>query len=403
MPFHSFLANANDIIATLSKLRQVLFLAALAIAFVMGFFKGFRRVSWSGLIWFTASVAFIAVSKIASLAPSTGVTAAITALAIAVACVLVVMALYACLAGLVRPKIRWVKDDVNGDTSLAEYGLEFEPEYADYDGEDDWKPYGKRLQKTGFLPPSFFARLMGGITGMINAAMAVLSITGFLIFVLEIAGIHSETLNSILTHESMKSLIDFTNSYILDVIVVGAVFLLAKRGMSKGFAQSCTSAGLWVGGIALCGVCIWLPFSVFVKAESGVFLHFAEFVNRCVAAGTSISASFGGILGQLIAGLLLVAFAVVLIVLLHVGMKKLCKVIAKVKAMKIVDACLAALVYAVIGVVICIVIFAAMACLEYFGIFQIGGVFGENAVLSQTLFDTILQEVETLLASKLGS
>ena len=402
MPFYTFLANANDIIATLSKLRHVLFLAVLAMAFVMGFFKGFRRVSWSGLIWFTASVLFIAISKIALPAPALGITEAITALVVAVACVIAVMGVYACLAGLVRPKIRWVKDDVNGDTSLAEYGLEFEPEYADYDGEDDWKPYGKRLQKTGFLPPSFFARLLGGITGMVNAAMMVFSITALLIFGLEIAGIHSETLNSILTHESMKPLIDFTNSYILDVIVIGAIFLLAKRGINKGFAHSCTSTGLWIVGLGLCGVCMWLPFSVFAKAESGVFLHFAEFVNRCLVAGVSISAPFGAILGKLLAGFILVAIAIAVLALLHFGMKKLCKVIESNQTMKVMDECFSALVYAVIGAVICIAVFAALACLEYFGIFQISGVFGENAVLSQTLFDTVLQEVKTLLATKLG-
>ncbi len=402
MPFYSLLANANDIIATLSKLRHVLFLAVLALAFVMGFFKGFRRVSWSGLIWFTASVVFIVISKVASLTPSSGITTAITALAIAVACVMAVMGVYACLAGLIRPKIRWVKDDVNGDTSLAEYGLEFEPEYADYDGEDDWKPYGKRLQKTGFLPPSFFARLIGGITGIINAAMMVFSVTGLLIFGLEIAGIHSETLNSILTHESMKPLIDFTNSYILDVIVIGAIFLLAKRGMNKGFAHSCTSTGLWIVGLGLCGVCMWLPFSVFAKAESGVFLHFAEFVNRCLVAGMSISAPFGAILGKLLAGFILVAIAIAVLALLHFGMKKLCKVIENIKVMKIADRCVACLVYAVIGVVVCIIIFAVLACLEYFGIFAVSGLFGEKAVLSKTVFDTVLQEVGMLLNSKLG-
>lgn len=398
MPFYSFLANVNDIIPTLSKLCVVLFVALLGLAFVMGFFKGFRRVSWSGLIWLTASIVFIVISNLASLTPALGVWEVVKTLAIATACVLIIMAGYACLAGLVRPKIRWVKDDVNGDTSLAEYGLEFEPEYLDYDGEDDWKPYGKRLLKTGFLPPSFFAQFLGGVTAMINAAMVALAGVALIIFGLQVVGV-----KDVLANESLQPLVSFTNKYMLDVLLIGGIFLFAKWGMGKGFAESCASTGLWIVGLGLCGVCLWLPFSVFAKAESGMFLGFANFVRRCVEAGMGISALLGGILGKLLAGMILVAVAMAILVLLNVGMKKLCKTIESVRIMQVMDRCAACLAYAVVGVIACAVVFAALACLEYFGIFAVGGVFSnENAVISKTLFDTILQEVSTLLSSKLG-
>ena len=139
MPLHSILAN--DIAEQLVTLGGASLLISLVMAFVMGFSKGFRRVSWSGLIWLIASVLCIAVCE-KILTGEYGFKASLKAFAVAAACVLAVMAVFGFLASLIRPKVRWVKDNINGDTSLAEFGLEFEPEYVVYDGEDDWKPYG---------------------------------------------------------------------------------------------------------------------------------------------------------------------------------------------------------------------------------------------------------------------
>ena len=134
----------------------------LAAAFIVGFVKGFRKVSWDGLIWATAAGLF---SFVGFLIEPTGFVVRRVGIMILFALLYVAgaLAVYGLLAHYVRPKIRWVKDDVNGDTTLAEYGLEFEPEYLDYDGEDDPRPYGKRLHKTGFNPPSLFGRLLGGL------------------------------------------------------------------------------------------------------------------------------------------------------------------------------------------------------------------------------------------------
>ena len=401
MPFYSFLAGSG-IIATLLQLRLVIFLVGLAVAFAVGFFKGFRRVSWLGLIWLTASLAFFAVKNVFSIEATWGVIPVAKRMGTVLACVLAVMGGYAFLAGLVRPKIRWVKDDVNGDTSLAEYGLEFEPEYMDYDGEDDWKPYGKRLQKTGFLPPSFFARTLGGLTAAINAGMLMLASMSLVIFSLEISGMQSDILTNLLNSESLQSLVNFTNSTMIDVIIIGVVFLLAKIGMGKSFMQSCNTIGFWVGSILVCGGSLALPFTSFAKAGEGAFHHLAEFVARCVKAGSKISASYGGILGQALAGVLLAIVAFSAILALYLSMKKFCGEVQKIKSLRIADRCVSTLVHAIIGVVICIVIFAGLACLESVGIFEVGNVFGENAVLSRTLFDTMMQEVKSVLGAKLG-
>ena len=402
MPFYSVLAGSG-IIATLLKLRQVIFLLGLAVAFVIGFVKGFRRVSWLGLIWLTASLAFFAAKRIFSIEAGSGVMPMAKKLGLVMACVLAVMCGYAFLASLVRPKIRWVKDDVSGDTSLAEYGLEFEPEYIDYDNEDDWKPYGKRLQKTGFQPPSFFTRLVGGLTSTINAGMLMMAAMCLVVFSLEISGMDSDKLTDLLNNESLQSLINFTNSTMIDVIIIGVIFLLAKIGMGKSFMKSCDTIGFRFGSLLVCVGCLALPFTMLAKAEEGVFRHFAEFVAKCVQAGMKISSSsFGGILGQIMAGMILASVSFVGLFALHLAMKKLCGEMQKVKSIKLVDACVSTLVHALIGAVICIAIFAALACLEGAGIFEIGSVFGENAILSRTLFDTVFQEVKNILGSKLG-
>ena len=115
---------------------------ALAFAFVAGFMKGFRKVSWDGLAWLVAGGMFVLIGKLAPMHSSTPIGTAAIVITVAVGCAAASFAGFGVLGYFLRPKMRWIKDDINGDTSLAEYGLEFEPEYLDYDGEHDYAPYG---------------------------------------------------------------------------------------------------------------------------------------------------------------------------------------------------------------------------------------------------------------------
>ena len=139
---HSILATA-----LVDKLPTFILVGAailITIAFSIGFVKGFRRVSWGGLIWATAAV-LLTVVGLAAEPTGSATHQLIVMMSVVLIYVAVTMIAYGILAHFVRPKVKWVKDNVNGDTSLAEYGLEFEPEYLDYDGEHESNPYGMRI------------------------------------------------------------------------------------------------------------------------------------------------------------------------------------------------------------------------------------------------------------------
>ena len=210
----------------------------LLIAFSAGFKKGFRRVRWGGLIWFTVSLAFVGVYKFTPVGALIESMALVGAIGYAIGCVLAVLAVYGLLAQLIRPRMKWVKDDVNGDDSLAEYGLEFEPEYVDYDGENDYAPYGKILQKTGYAPPSFFGRLLGGFTGAVNSLMALFGVLGFVFVVLSSTGLSAQYLDPLTSMPLMQSLLNIVASYALDVLALGLILAMAIKGYDKGFFSS---------------------------------------------------------------------------------------------------------------------------------------------------------------------
>ena len=158
---HSIMAS--DLASKLPTIIGIAAGALLVVAFIVGFAKGFRKVGWDGLIWATAAGLFTYVGLL--IEPTGGPARKFgIILAFAVGYIVAALIVYGLLAHFLRPRMRWVKDNVNGDTSLAEYGLEFEPEYLDYDGEDDPRPYGKRLHKTGYNPPKFMGRLLGGVS-----------------------------------------------------------------------------------------------------------------------------------------------------------------------------------------------------------------------------------------------
>ena len=119
-PLHSILAM-QDMVPFFGLIGAFVCAVILLIAFSGGFVKGFRRVRWGGLIWFTASLAFVFVYKftpVGMILPAFGVFGMV---GYALVCALAVLALYGMLASFVRPRMRWVKDEINGDDSLAEY------------------------------------------------------------------------------------------------------------------------------------------------------------------------------------------------------------------------------------------------------------------------------------------
>ena len=393
---HSILA-AGDIAKKLPTVYLILAGILVGIAFTIGFIKGFRKVGWNGLTWATAGLVFVIVSRLIS--PDGSVTKRfVFAMLIALACIAGVLALYGLLAYYLRPKIRWVKDNVNGDTSLAEYGLEFEPEYLDYDGEDDWQPYGKRIHRTGFTPPNFAFRLLGGLACAINVGIILWTIASAVLLAINSTSLIHKNMGLILQVDSAKKFLEYAQIAFFEFMSIGIVILVAKKGYTNGWLNTIRMLIISVGSLGVVIGCIYLPFSGFASNTSGMWYFLSKFVNRCVSLMKGKFPSIGVHLGKLLAGGCLSAVGIIVMIVLNIILKKCCRLVSKSAPTRIVDTILSCLLYMVIGAVVCVGVWFVLAAMDHCNIFNISDAMSyEGAHLSNGLYNFAKMLVEKLL------
>ncbi len=396
---HSVLAGG--LIGMIPTFFTVISVIVLALAFIMGFTKGFRKVSWNGLTWLTAGVLYATVAKSIRSDASATLEFALS-LIIAVACVAVSMVAFGILGHFLRPRVRWVKDDANSDTSLAEYGLEFEPEYLDYDGEDDIMPYGKRIHKTGLTPPNVFGRLFGGVSCAVNVAMILWVIAGVCMFAVEATMLKSMGYDVIFAGAFAQQLFGFVKLYLLDFVTIGIIIAIARKGYYTGFVSSLRSFIVTVGGIAGVAVAFYLPFSDMANTDVGLSYFLNKLVVRCMNMFEGIGGSFSGIIGRIFAGVVLAVIISILMALLNALLAKCCKMVSSSRPTRWIDACLACLLYMVIGVAIVVACWFLISAFDYFGVLRFGEIIEETSRLSNGLFRFARGVVETMVAPLLG-
>ena len=367
-------------------------IALMAVAFIGGFVKGFRKVAWGGLAWLAAGAVFVFIGLKAPMEGSTPLgTLAITLLvaALSVGAVLVVYGLF---NYFLRPRMRWIKDDINGDTSLAEYGLEFEPEYLDYDGEHDYAPYGKRIYKTGYGTPSLFFRLLGGATCAINVGMILAPVLGLFLLLVNGTALNATQAGVFLQDAKMQYILGYAQKYLLDFLAIGGIMLMAIQGYKKGFISSLRAIVITLGGFAAVGASFYLPFSAF--ATQGFM---ATFVEKCAAVFVSLG-SFSGILGKLLAGCILLLIFSLVLVLLNVLFKSICELIEGISLTRGLDSCIAAVIYIAIGAALCVGVWFFLAALDILGIFSVSSLLSSEAYFSNALLEYAKSILEPLLA-----
>ncbi len=400
IPLHSILAM-QDMIQYLGVFGACLFAAVLLIAFSMGFVKGFRRVRWGGLIWFSVSILFIIFGYFPALRDTVSGWGTVGVIGVALACILAMLALYGVLAYFLRPRMRWVKEKVNGDTSLAEYGLEFEPEYLDYDGENDYAPYGKILYKTGYGAPSFFGRLMGGITCAINSTMVFLSLVSFVLVLVGTTRLSEGYLGPVMSAPFIGMLFEDSMHYAMDVLALGLIILMARKGYEKGFLSSLRALIVVGGGVVAVALCLFVPFTQYAFATDGFFYFVAQLVSRGEQAFIGYG-TLNVIIARVLAGVILAAFAIIAFVLINIFLKKCCHMVEKTGPTRVIDGCLATVLYALIGVAACFALWLLFGTLDYFNILHFREALTERAILSRGMLEMVRGLLDTLMAPFAG-
>lgn len=396
---HSMLAGG--IASQLPLIYAVFGGIVLAVAFLVGFVKGFRKVSWGGLTWLTAGGVFLLASRAISMEGSV-TRKFVYAFLIALLVIASVLALYGILAFFLRPKIRWVKDDVNGDTSLAEYGLEFEPEYLDYDGENDLQPYGKRIYKTGFNPPSFVGRLLGGISCVVNAAMILWTIASVALLCITTTSLATAPIGVVMGSTAVAKLAEFASNTLLDMLTIGIVILVAKKGYTNGLLNSLRVILITAGSLGGIVGCFYLAFGP-AASNTEQWYYVSKLVSRCVSVCSKAGPMLADPLGKALAGVCMSAVVVVLMILLNILLKKCCRFVSSNAPTRTVDLVLSCILYMIIGAAICIGGWFVLATFDYVGILNISEALSEGSHLSNGIFGFVEKLVDKLLGPHFGS
>lgn len=390
---HSIMA-ATGLAQKLPFTFAVITLIFMALGFTVGFLKGFRRVSWDGLTWATAGVVFLLISHFIN--PEGSVTKRfVFAMLIALVCIAGVLAVYGILAYYLRPKVRWVKDNVNADTTLAEYGLEFEPEYLDYDGEDDWQPYGKRIHKTGFGTPSFFFRMMGGIACAINVGMIFWTIASVVVLLVNSTGLANRNIGLILQDVSVQQFLHLAQKTFFDMVAIGIVILVAKKGYVNGWLNTIRMFLVWSGSTFMLLGCMYLPFSPLADGSSFI----ANFVNRCIALMEGRVPFLHRAVGKLLAGGCFFGIGSAVMFGLNLLLKKCCRMVSKSAPTRMVDMVLSCGLYILLGAMLCVGIWTVLAAFDYVDLLNVGKVINyEGAHLSNGMYNFACRIVEKLIS-----
>ena len=393
IPLHSIMAM-EGLAKALPPILKTLGVVVLLLSFSVGFVKGFRRVSWGGLTWATAGVLFIAISKAI---PEESKVNWLVILLLAMAVIAATCFLYGALGHYLRPKMRWVKDDVNGDTSLAEFGLEFEPEYVDYDGEHEYAPYGKRLHKTGFGPPCFFSRMVGGLTCVVNAAMIMWIAYSLFLLIIGATEMVYGPFGAMIQGEIPSLLYLLAKQTTFELIAIGLIMLVAVKGYKNGMVASIRALLLSFGGVVAFIISFYLPFSPFSSATEGFFKILGKLVGRCINMFSGVKI-FGEIAGRLAAGVCIFCVALLLLWLINLILTKCCHIVASTTPTRILDSVVAFALYLVIGAVLCVGIWFGFAAADYFGVFYVSEAFEPSAHLTKRLVDFAQIIIDGLVA-----
>ncbi len=399
MPFYALLTEtqAFDPLQQLPLFIGAFAAAVLLIAFFIGFAKGFRKVSWGGLVWVAASVGFFLLEffigaqnplqpLMAGFIADEATAAFLSSFAFAIACIVVALLLQGVCSLVFRPRVKLV--DREGDRfTTDENGIEYDDEETDYDDYEDYRSR-KMLVRKGFRKPSLLGRLLGGLICAINAAAVLVAVFAIALFVVCATPLKDGLLAPMFTNEYMPLVQQYAFQYAFDFLMIGIILKTAKCGYQKGFIESLRALVVGVGRLVGIGFAFYLPFSnmVLPVEEGGVeIVHW--FVYRCIDAATimGLPETYAPLVGQILAGVLFFVIVLIVFALLNFILKTLAEGIEGVGFFRVIDGALACVVYIIIGAAICATIWAAFYVLGAYGIFDVSALLGETSLVKKLL------------------
>lgn len=360
----------------------------LLIAFFVGLKKGGRRVSWGGFVWLAAGVAFFLVDKYLGAKNPVrtwltknnfdgNVVAFASSFTIAIACIIVVLALYGLFTLLFRRGRKFKKEKDLSEERGVKYGT-----YEDVEiyGDEEEKPRGK------YRKPSVFGRICGGLICVVNTAMVLAVVIAAALLLVNSTSFKDGFFSPIYRVPLVRTLVTYASRFALDFAIIGIIAGIACAGTKKGMLETVRALLVKLGVLAALGFSFYLPFSKFV--DSNAFL--SAVVERCIALFNTFGASekVATIGGKVLSGVALAVVSCLAILLVQWILKQIVKVVNRLKFLQVIDRTLSCVLYLAIGVAVCAAIWAVVYTLAYYGIFQVSELMTGDTCLSNGIFQT---------------
>ncbi|MBQ9729857.1 MAG: hypothetical protein IJV80_03495, partial [Clostridia bacterium] len=277
------------------------------IPFIVGFVKGFRKISWGCVIWGLCAVGFYFANKLLlGLEPVQTALDAYSELLgpltrtfwfnviLAVAVILVVMIVVGIFALIFRPH----KKKPLNEFKQAKADEKERKKCLDLD-EDEILKRNDRKGK-----PCFLNRLVGGIVAVVNFLVVLIAILAVAI-VIAYATPYREVIHYVIFRSTiMYAIAEYVQTYAWDLLIIGFAVAMAYVGYRKGFACGLYSVLSKFGYVVMVVVAFYLPFSPIVLEGPLKFLSGIANLIYGFTVGTLLE-SIGPTLGLIVVGILL--------------------------------------------------------------------------------------------------
>ena len=121
---------------------------------------------------------------------------------------------------------------------------------------------------------------------------------------------------------------------------------------------------------------------------------FSVIIGRCEALFTKMKPEYAGLFGRIVAGALMAIIAGILLAIINFFLKKLIGGIHSIGLIRGVDGLLGGILFMLLGIVICVLIWMVLYALDYCGLFYVTQMFDGQNSLAKEFFDVVGEFVE---------
>ena len=363
-------------------------------AFLIGYFKGFRRVSWFGLVWGGIGGSYFLLEKLlgeknpvrsllSRMSLDGSAVRFLSSFALLAGCILVVFIAFGICSIVFRPSIK--RKFKEGSYLDREDGIEYDDYAEDY---EDYNETQVVYIRKGYRKPSIFARIIGGFICAINVATILFAFGGVAFLGINSVPLLKSKFDIIYTNPKIIKLFPYLLHYVFDFVFIGIITLTIYKGYKKGTAEGARKLIINLSRLIAITLSFGLPF--FQSTKVGGTEVILKLTDKSVQLlqGVISNELISKIGGRLLLGCVLCIISIIIIELINCILKKIVDFIWESKLLKTVDKIVSCFVFAIVGTLICIAVWAVLFLLQRYTSLSLSTMFSDHAKISHGLIES---------------